>query len=341
VTTIEQGEREASMRKVILAALIAALLGGAPPLAAQGSAIDLSRFDIIGLKLGQPLPEAIEALKKHNPKFVIEIRRVGLERWDNQPACADEAAKGEFAGLPSQCGNWSDGMGFALRDSEQQKKMPPDASLVAGLVAYHDERKRGENIKGFRPPTPSIIDDGEETVALVVTPDPGREKVVLVARAKTYPKQSTGFDDLKSQLFERYAGLAGIVEGLHETSPRSLSVLNLFLGREPLTKSRRDGAFDHCHQVAFDDFSPGHEFSRLSPAWPSRVATPCGPVIRAHVKSYWDNTRYAHGFSVIWFDQGALYKLSRDRVLVAKALRDAQFSGAPGANKDKSKPEKW
>jgi hypothetical protein len=322
--------------------LTAAWLAAASELRAQGKPIELSSFDIVGVRLGQPLQAAIDALKKHNPKFVIEIRRVGLERWDNQPACADEAAKGGWLdGLPSQCGNWSDGMGFALRDSEQQKKIPPNASLVAGVVAYHDDRKRGENIKGFQPPTPRIIDDGEETAALIVTPDPGREKVVLVARAKTYPKQSAGFDDLKSQLFARYAGLAGIVEGLHETSPRSLSVLNLFLGREPLTKSRRDGAFDHCRQVAFDDFSPGHEFNRLNPAWPSRVATPCGPVIRAHVKSYWDNTRYAHGFSVIWFDQGAVYKLSRDRVLVAKALRDKHFSDSPTSSKDKSKPEKW
>jgi hypothetical protein len=321
--------------------LTAAWLAAAPGLRAQGKAIELSIFDIVGVKLGQPLQEAIAALKKHNPRFVVEIRRVGLERWDNQPACADEAARGEFAGLPSQCGNWSDGMGLALRDSEQQKKIPPNASLVAGIVAYHDDRKRGENVKGFQPPTPRILDDGEETVAVILTPDPDRENVVLVARAKTYPKQSTGFDDLKSQLFERYAGLAGIVEGLHETSPRSLSVLNLFLGREPLTKSRRDGAFEHCRQVAFDDFSPGHEFNRLNPAWPSRIAAPCGPVIRAHVKSYWDNTRYAHGFSIIWFDQGALFKLSRDRVLVAKALRDVEFSGSSGSKKDKSNREKF
>src|SRR5262245_44180635 len=167
--------------------LTAAWLAAAPGLRAQGKAIELSSFDIVGVKLDQPLQEAIAALKKHNPRFVIEIRRVGLERWDNQPACADEAARGEFAGLPSQCGNWSDGMGLALRDSEEQKKIPPNASLVAGIVAYHDDRKRGENVKGFQPPTPRILDDGEETVALVVSPDPEREKVLLVARAKTYP----------------------------------------------------------------------------------------------------------------------------------------------------------
>jgi hypothetical protein len=323
---------------ILLLVLIAAPLAACNVAAAQAPAIDLSRFDIVGLKLGQSLSEAVEALKKHNPKFLIETRRVGLQRWDNHPGCTDAATQpyrgGVFPGLPSMCGNWSDGMGLHPRDREDQKKISPEDSLVAGVVAYDDRRKLGDFIKGYSPRTRTIIDPGEETISLVVTPDPGKEKVVLISRAQTFAKESTGYDDLKSQLFARYATPASLIEGLHETSPRQASILNLFFHGQPLTQRRDEDAFANCSQLGIGDFAPGtDETLRLEPPLPNRVTAPCGNVIRAYVKSYYDNTRYAHGFSVTWFDQDTLFQLSRDRVLAAKRLRDEKFNRSPASGK--------
>jgi hypothetical protein len=153
---------------------------------------------------------------------------------------------------------------------------------------------------------------GEESIHLVVTPERGKEKVTLISRAKSYPAESVGFDDL--------------MESYLNTSPKSVSILNLFIGNVPLTKSRDLNAFLHCSSAAFHEYHPGdRDFLMLQPPRPNRIGQGCGSVIRAHVRSFHDNVRFAHGFSVIWLDQDALFKLSRDRLLVAKALRDKQF----------------
>jgi hypothetical protein len=134
------------MRKVILAlGLMGAVLSPAPEVVAQGGTIELSQFDIVGLRLGQSVQEAIEGLKRHNPKFRIETRRVGLERWDNQSGCGEEVVRqgGEFSGLPSNCGNWSDGMGAREKDRQEQEKIRPGDALVAGIIAYDDQRQFG------------------------------------------------------------------------------------------------------------------------------------------------------------------------------------------------------
>jgi hypothetical protein len=329
------------MRQSIFAlTLTAALLAAAPELRAQGNTIELSRFDIVGLKLGQSLQEAIEILKKHNPKFQLDIRRVGLEKWDNQPGCIEEVVRQDggspFGPLPSMCGNWSDGMRFGPRDREEQKKIRPDDSLIAGLIAYDDQREFGpprrvDNYLSVR----DLVRAGEEIILLLVTPEPGKEKVTLISRAKSYPENSVGFDDLKSQIFERYAASASTIEGLESMGPRSISILNLYLGSSPLTRSRDERTFSHCRNVYVQDFNPSDsESSMIQPAWPSQIGAQCGNVIRAHVKSYYNNNRYAHGFSAIWFDQQALFTLSRERVLVAKRLRDSKFKPTAPAKKE-------
>jgi hypothetical protein len=319
---------------------MAAFLGVASELRAQSATIELSRFDIAGVKLGQPLQEVIAALKKHNPKFRIDIRRVGLEKWDNQPGCIEEVVRqgsgGVFGPLPSPCGNWSDGMGTGPRDREAQKNIRPEDSLIAGLVAYDDQREFGPPRKiGYPDPVRDVIRAGEETIALLVTPDPGKEKVVLISRAKSYSETSVGFEDIKSQIFEKYAAPTSDVQGLQSTSPRSISILNLYIGNVPLTKSRDESTFPHCSHVSVSEYNPGdRDFLMLQPPWPSRIGARCGNVVRAHVQSFHNNNRYAHGFSVIWFDQQALFKLSRDRVLVAKAMRDKQFKPSPTPKKE-------
>jgi hypothetical protein len=320
------------MRKVILIiGLLPVLAGPARQAGAQSGTIELAHFDIVGLKLGQSLPEGIEGLKKHNPRFRIEVRRVGLERWDNQPSCGEEVERqgGEFSGLPNMCGNWSDGMGLRDKDRKEQEKIRPGDSLIAGIIAYDDQRQFGPKKKGRYGDELSgdLLRAGEETVALLVTPEVGKEKIVLISRAKTYPDSAVAFDELKSQVFARYAVATSIVEGLESTSPRNMSAANLFLGDQPLTEQRHRGMFQHCRQGGASDYQEGEfDSMMLWPAWPSTVAARCGNIILTRVKSNYRNNRYAHGFSVIWFDQQAVFRLSRDRVLEAKRMRDLKFN---------------
>jgi hypothetical protein len=182
----------------------------------------------------------------------------------------------------------------------------------------------GDKLSGDR------LKAGEETVALLVTPEVGKEKVILISRAKTYPDNTIAFDELKSQIFSRYAVATSIVQGLESTHPKNMIALNIYLGAEPLTERQRGGMFQHCGQGSPGDYQDGEfDFMMLWPAWPGAVAARCRNVIQARVKSHYHNDRYAHGFSVIWFDQQALFKLSRDRVLEAKRLRDLKFNQSP------------
>jgi hypothetical protein len=231
------------------------------------------------------------------------------------------------------CGNWSDGMGAREKDRREQEKIRPGDSLVAGIIAYDDQRQFGPKKKGTYGDELSgdLLKAGEETIALLVSPEAGREKVILISRAKTYPASTVAFDELKTQIFSKYAVPTSIVGGLESNRPRNMVALNIYLGTEPLTEQRqRGGMFQHCRQGGPGDYQEGEfDSMMLWPAWPSAVAARCGNAIEARVKSYYNNDRYAHGFSVIWFDQQALFKLSRDRVLEAKRIRDLKFNQSP------------
>jgi hypothetical protein len=216
------------------------------------------------------------------------------------------------------------------KESEAQKKIRPDDSLIAGVIAYHDERQFGPIRKSWIGPVRDVTRAGEEIIALLVTPEPGKERVTMISRAKSYPRDSVAFEDIKAQIFERYAAPASIADSYLTASPKTVSILNLFIGNVPLTKSRDLNAFLHCTSVAFREYHPGDsDFLVLQPSWPNQIGQGCGGVIRAHVRSFHDNVRFAHGFSVIWFDQQELFKLSRDRLLVAKAMRDKKFPPGP------------
>ena len=90
-------------------------------------------FDVVGLRLGQPLSEAIKTIRAYNAKMEIDTRRVEFKRWD---ACASRETNVNQSDCAwSSTGNWLDGldqpgMSQIARIREQQSGLNEQNSLI-------------------------------------------------------------------------------------------------------------------------------------------------------------------------------------------------------------------
>ena len=147
-----------------------------PPVAAQtAGGLDPYRLDVAGVKLGMTPNDAIAALKKFEPKYVI--------------------AKRYFEKPQFMFGNTE---GKDIKDIDDKR-----VAYFASLAAEKDEQKK---ICSIRPPYGCYTEPhAVETVTVWFSPVPGQERVIAVQRKAPFEKDPLpAVVSLKSSIFAKY-----------------------------------------------------------------------------------------------------------------------------------------
>jgi hypothetical protein len=300
-----------------------ALLSVSPGHSQAPLAEDL-QFDILGIRLGQSMQDAVRLLQAHNPKMTIEIRRAEFSRWEYGCSYENQTKTDPKTGyIAWSCGNWADELEKSphavgqldptSRSQVQRTQALLDErnSLVAGIAASAD------GIAGASELAAAQVSGARESFTLVVTLNPGQERVIAISRVKAYAPGTAGVVDLYDQLLRKY----GPVMARQATSEKMLPF------RIVMIDGKTIGTADRRHSDCVERagrFGTSLDVA-LSAPLPNRMDANCGTNFFADVQLEPANHRYAARLTLWLADTAALFDVTQARAAVVRQIRDEQF----------------
>jgi hypothetical protein len=278
------------------AAAVVALLLAPPPALAQSA----SPFDIAGVKLGQTIPEVVSAIRAFDPDMKVEIRRVHVSKFET---CLRR--------IDSECGNWSEGLNQPLRSErdafyKEQAALNETNSLVAGIVALNDSRQwNGDD----------YVSGEIDSIAVVVTPSPGAEKVITIGRVKALSAKKYGTEELLQQLKAKYGPV------FTPLSPQNSDAFYVLMKGDRVV-STDSPTVKNCDELPELKPELSYQFQTMDAPLPFTAADRCGIQLAVQVLPHYANERYANAYGMFLSDAPALKANTPARTSAAKKMMD-------------------